>query len=70
MVQEQKQTYGSTEQNREPPRQKSREPRNEPTHLRSINLHLRRQEYTEKYGEKAVSSTDGVGKAGQPQINQ
>ena len=34
----QKQTYGSMEQNREP--------RNKTTHLRSINLQQRRQEYT------------------------
>ena len=34
----QKQIYGSMEQNREP--------RNKPTHLRSINLPQRRQEYT------------------------
>ena len=34
----QKQTYGSMEQNREP--------RNKPTHLWSINLQQRRQEYT------------------------
>ena len=38
MVLAQKQTYGSMEQNREP--------RNKPTHLWSINLQQRRQEYT------------------------
>ena len=38
MVLAQKQTYGSMEQNREP--------RNKPTHLWSINLRQRRQEYT------------------------
>ena len=38
MVLTQKQTYGSMEQNREP--------KNKPTHLRSINLQQRRQEYT------------------------
>ena len=38
MVLAQKQTYGSTEQNREP--------RNKPTHLWSINLQQRKQEYT------------------------
>ena len=37
MVLAQKQTYGSMEQNREP--------RNKPTHLWSINLQQRRQEY-------------------------
>ena len=38
MVVAQKQTYRSMEQ--------SREPRNKPTHLWSINLPKRRQEYT------------------------
>ena len=38
MVVTQKQTYRSMEQNREP--------RNKPTHLWSINLRQRRQEYT------------------------
>ena len=38
MVLAQKQTYGSTEQNREP--------RNKPTHLQSINFRQRRQDYT------------------------
>ena len=38
MVLAQKQTYGSMEYNREP--------RNKPTHLQSINLQQRRQEYT------------------------
>ena len=37
MVLAQKQTYGSVEQNRDP--------RNKPTHLWSINLRQRRQEY-------------------------
>ena len=38
MVLVQKQTYGSMERNREP--------RNKPTHIWSINLQQRRQEYT------------------------
>ena len=38
MILPQKQTYGSMEQNREP--------RNKPTHLWSINLQQRRQEYS------------------------
>ena len=59
MVLAQKQTYGSMEQNREP--------RNKPTHLWSINLQQRRQEYTM---EKRVSSASGVGKAGQLHVNQ
>ena len=54
----QKQAYESMEQNREP--------RNKPTHLRSINLCQKRQEYTM---EKRQSSS-GVGKAGQPHVNQ
>ena len=57
----QKQTYGSMEQNRES--------RSKPTHLLSINLQQRRQEYTYN-GEKTVSSASGVGKAGQLHVNQ
>ena len=53
----QKQTYGSMEQNREP--------RNKPTHLWPINLC--QLIYN---GEKTVSSGSGVGKAGQPNVNQ
>ena len=54
----QKQTYGSVEQ--------KREPRNKPTHLWTINLRERRQEYTM---EKTVSSASGIGKVGQPHVN-
>ena len=43
------------------------EPRNKPTHLWTINLQQKRQEYTM---EKRVSSASGVGKAGQPHIYQ
>ena len=59
MVLPQKQTYGSMEPNREP--------RNKPTHLEPINLQQRRQEYTMG---KTVSSASGVGKVGQPHVNQ
>ena len=43
------------------------EPRNKITHLWSINLQQRRQEYTVK---KRVSSATDVEKAGQPHVNQ
>ena len=56
----QKQAYGSVEQNGEP--------RNKPTHLWSINLRQRRQEYT--IGKKTFSLATGAGKAGQPHVNQ
>ena len=58
-VMAQKQAYGSMEQNIEP--------RNKLKHLQSINLRQRRQEYTM---EKKVSSASGVGKPGQPHVNQ
>ena len=58
MVFAQKQIYRSMEQNREP--------RNKPIHLRLINLRQRRI-YS---GDKTVSSASGVGKAGQPHVNQ
>ena len=51
IVLEQKQTYRSMEQNREP--------RNKPTHLQSINLQQKRQEYN---GYKTVSLASAVGK--------
>ena len=61
MVLAQKQTDGSMEQNREP--------RNIPTHLWSINLQQRRQEYTT--GKKnPVSLASAVGKVGHPRVNQ
>ena len=59
MVLAQKQTYRSTEQNREP--------RNKPTPLRSINHQQRRQEHN---GEKMVSPANSSGKAGKPHVNQ
>ena len=54
-----KNRHGSMEQNGDP--------RKKPTHLRSINLRQRRQEYTMG---KRVSSASGVGKAGQPHVNK
>ena len=60
MVLAQKQTYRSMEQNREP--------RNKPTHLWSINLQQRRQEYTVE--KRQVSSASGIGKAGQLHVIQ
>ena len=56
MVPAQKQTYRSTEQNRKP--------RNKTTHLWSINLQQRRQEYTIEKG--LVSSITGTQKTGYP----
>ena len=47
--------------------EQNREPRNKPRHLWSINLQQGRQEYTI---EKTVSLSSGVGKAGQPHVNQ
>ena len=44
--------------------EQSKEPRNKPTHMWSINLQLRSQEYT--MGERIVSSINGVGRTGQP----
>ena len=55
MVLSHKQIYRSMGQNREP--------RNEPTHILSINLWQRRQEYT--MGKKTASSINGVGKTRQ-----
>ena len=55
----QKQTYGLMEQ--------SREPRNKPKYLQSINFQQRRQEYTM---EKRVSSATGIGKAGWLHVKQ
>ena len=60
MVLAPKQTCGSMEQNREP--------RNKPTHLRSINLWQRRQKYT--MGKKTVFLASGVGKVVQLHVNQ
>ena len=51
-----KQTYGSMEQNTES--------RNKPTHLQSI------KEARIYNGKKTVSSASGVGKVGQPRVNQ
>ena len=45
----------------------NKEPRNKYTHVWSINLQQRRQEYTMK---KRVSSATDVEKAGQPHVNQ
>ena len=59
VVQAQKQTYRSMEQNREP--------RNKPTHLQSINLRQKRQKYMMG---KRISSVSGVGKVGQLHVNQ
>ena len=52
-------TYGSLEQNREP--------RNKLTHLFSINLQQRRQDYKI---EKRVSLASGGGKVGQVHVDQ
>ena len=60
MVLAQNQTYQSTEQDRKP--------RNNPTHLWSISLCQRRQEYTN--GEKMVSSISGAGKTGQLHVKE
>ena len=60
MVLAQKQTHRSMEHNRKP--------RNKPTHLWSINLRQRRQEYTME--KKTVPSTNGVGKTGQLHIKE
>ena len=60
MVLAQKQTYRSMEQNRELI--------NKPTHLWSVNLQQRWQEYT--MGEKTFSLISGVGKAGQLHVQE
>ena len=55
-----KQIYGSMEQNKEP--------RNKPIHLQSINLLTKEAKIHN--GGKTVSSANGTGKVGQPQVNQ
>ena len=55
-----KQTHRSMEQNREP--------RNGPSTLWSTKLQQSRKEYP--VGEKTVSSTNGVGKFGQPHAEE
>ena len=47
--------------------EQNREPRNKPTHLCSINLQQRRQEYTM---EKRISSPSGGGKTGQLHVKE
>ena len=61
MVLAQKQTYRSME--------KHREPRNKPTHLWSINLRQRRQEYTMEK-RQLISSISGAGKIGQLHVKE
>ena len=58
MVLAQKQKHRSMEQDREP--------QHKPTHLWSINLQQRKQEYTME--KKIVSSLSGAGKVGQPLV--
>ena len=59
MVLAQKQTHRSTEQNGKP--------RKKPIYLWPINMTREARIYN---GEKRVSSTSGVGKAGQPHVYQ
>ena len=55
-----KQAYRSVEQDRKP--------RNKPTHLRSINLQQKNQEYSME--KKIVSSVSGPGKTGQLHVKE
>ena len=60
MVLAQKETYGSMEQNRQP--------RNKPTHLYGQLIFYK--EGRNIQWRKKVSSASGIGKAGQPHVNQ